>query len=141
MKNRPEIVGEQIRRELVELMTRGMKDPRIGFATISRVTVTRDMSLATVAVSVMGSDKEVRDTMIGLNHSAGWMRRQLGAVLHMRMIPELKFVHDRNLENSFRIQEILGSLPELREPPADAPDATDGNEGGEETPPPAPPKD
>jgi ribosome-binding factor A len=105
-------VGEQIRRELGQLFIEGLKDPRIGFVTISTVKVSSDMSVAMVNYTVMGSDKSVRDSEIGLNQSAGWLRKELAHRLKLRHMPNLKFVMDKNLENSMHINALLTQLPD-----------------------------
>jgi ribosome-binding factor A len=112
-------VGEQIRRELSQLFIEGLKDPRIGFVTVSTVKVSPDISLATVNYTVMGSEKELRDTEIGLQQSAGWIRKELASRLKLRHMPNLRFLHDKNLENSFYIQSLLTKLPDEDRKPLD----------------------
>ena len=121
MTRRTERVGHLIQRELGDLIRREVSDSRIGFVTISRVEITTDMAHAKVFISVLGSDKEKRDSMVGLGHSASFLRSHLAKVLHMRTVPRLQFVEDKNLDHGFRINEILNDLkprpPEL--PPED----------------------
>jgi ribosome-binding factor A len=105
-------VGEQIRRELSQLLIEGLKDPRIGFVTISTVKVAADMGLATVNYTVLGSEKQIRDSEIGIQQSAGWIRRELSHRLKLRHMPNLRFCLDHNLENSFHIQGLLSQLPD-----------------------------
>lgn len=112
---RPLAVGEQIRRELSNILMDGLKDPRVGFVTISGVRVTSDMSLATVNYTVLGSDKQVRDSVIGMQKSAGYLRKELGRRLRMRVLPELRFLLDHNLENSMHINELLSAIPDVQE--------------------------
>jgi ribosome-binding factor A len=113
---RTKLVGEQMRKEISLLLQLQTKDPRIGFVTVSRVDVSGDMSVATVRFSVMGNEKEARDTEIGLHQAGGWLRRELSGILRMRHVPELRFAMDKNLDNSLRIQELLNQLPELKTP-------------------------
>lgn len=112
-------VGEQIRRELSQLFLEGLKDPRIAFVTVSTVNVTSDLSLATINYTVLGSEKEVRDTEIGLQQSAGWLRKELSHRLKLRHMPQLRFYLDHNLENSFYIQSLLTKLPDEDRKPLD----------------------
>jgi len=105
-------IGEQIRRELAQLTIEGLKDPRIGFVTFSSVKVARDLSVAMVNYTVLGSEKQIRDSEIGLIQSAGWIRRELARRLRLRHVPQLRFVLDHNLENSMQINEILAGLPD-----------------------------
>jgi len=109
---RPVQIGELIRRELGQLVIEGLKDPRIGFVTFSSVKVDRDLSVAMVNFTVFGSDKQVRDSEIGLQQSAGWLRRELARRLRLRHTPQLRFFLDHNLENSMHINELLAHLPE-----------------------------
>lgn len=105
-------VGEQIRRELGQLFIEGLKDPRIGFVTISTVKVSSDMSVAMINYTVMGTEKSVRDSEVGLIQSAGWLRKELAHRLKLRHMPNLKFVMDKNLENSMHINALLTQLPD-----------------------------
>lgn len=115
MTRRTDRLGELFREEISKLLQKGLKDPRVGFATISRVDITEDLSYAKVRVSVMGSDKEKRDTIIGLNNSAGFIRQYLGKGIKIRKIPELTFVLDENLEHAMRIEGILAELKQKGE--------------------------
>ena len=110
MSRRTDRLGELFREEISKLLQKGLKDPRVGFATISRVDITEDLSYAKVLVSVMGSDKEKRDTLIGLKNSSGFIRQFLGKGIKIRKIPELSFVLDENLEHAMRIESILAEL-------------------------------
>ena len=110
MSRRTDRLGELFREEISKLLQKGLKDPRVGFATISRVDITEDLSYAKVLVSVMGSEKEKRDTLIGLKNSSGFIRQFLGKGIKIRKIPELSFVLDENLEHAMRIESILAEL-------------------------------
>lgn len=110
MSRRTDRLGELFRIEISKLLQKGLKDPRVGFATINRVDITEDLSFAKVLVSVMGSDKEKRDTIIGLRSSAGFIRQFLGKGIKIRKIPELQFVLDENLEHALHIDSILAEL-------------------------------
>ena len=115
MSRRTDRLGELFREEISKLLQKGLKDPRVGFATISRVDITEDLSYAKVLVSVMGSDKEKRDTLIGLKNSSGFIRQFLGKGIKIRKIPELSFVLDENLEHAMRIESILAELKQKGE--------------------------
>src|SRR5579863_583428 len=91
---RPERLGHEIRVVLSELMVRGMKDPRIGFATVTRVEVTPDLHHARVYVSVMGIPEEQESTMEGLASAAKFLRHEIGHRLDLRRAPELAFILD-----------------------------------------------
>ena len=111
MSRRTDRLGEQFREEISKLIQKGLKDPRVSsLASVTRVDITEDLSYAKVLVSVLGSDKEKRDSLIGLNNSAGFIRGVLGKALKIRKIPELNFVLDENLEHAMHIENILAEL-------------------------------
>ncbi len=100
-------VGEQIQRELAALIHDELRDPRLGMVSISSVQVSRDMAHAKVHVSVLGKDEQVSDSLGVLNHAAGFLRHKLGKILHMRVIPVLRFYHDRSLEEGARLGALI----------------------------------
>ena len=102
----------QLRDEISKLLLHGdIKDPRVStFLSINRVEITTDLGYAKVFVSVMGSDKEKNDTLIGLRNSAGFIRQHLGKIIKIRKIPELTFVEDANLDYAIRIESILADM-------------------------------
>ena len=102
-------VGEQIQRELAELIRTELKDPRLGMISISQVTVSRDMSHAKVFVSVLGNEQQTEASMAVLRHAAGFLRHKLGKIMHMRVIPELHFFLDRSLEEGARIGALINA--------------------------------
>lgn len=111
MSRRTDRLGEQFREEISKLIQKGLKDPRVSsLASISRVDITEDLSYAKALVSVLGSDKEKRDSIIGLNNSTGFIRGVLGKALKIRKIPELNFVLDENLEHAMHMEEIFAEL-------------------------------
>lgn len=110
MSRRTDRLGELFREEISKLLQKGLKDPRVGFATINRVDITEDLSYAKVLVSVMGTDKEKTSSIIGLRNSSGFIRQFLGKGIKIRKIPELQFVLDENLDHAMHIQDILSDL-------------------------------
>lgn len=110
MTRRTDRVGHLIQQEIGNLLLREISDSRIGFVTVSRVEVTTDLAHAKVYVSVLGTDKEKRDSLAGLGHSASYMRTHLAKVLKMRTVPRLQFVEDKNLDHGFRIHQILNDI-------------------------------
>ena len=124
MSRRTDRVAHLIQREIGNVILKELTDVRIGFVTISRVEVTTDMAFAKVHVSIMGSDKEKRDSMAGLAHSASYLRTHLAKVMKMRTVPRLQFVEDKNLEHGFRINEILNEIkPKVKPAPDDDDDS------------------
>src|ERR1039458_4381925 len=84
---RTERLGHQIRVELAELISRQVKDPRIGFATVTRVEMTADLHHARVLVSVLGTPEEQESSIEGLSSAAGFLRREIGHRLNLRRAP------------------------------------------------------
>jgi ribosome-binding factor A len=99
-----------LREELTDIIRTDVKDPRVGFFTITRVDIGPDLRNATAMVSVLGSDQEREDTITALRSASGYIRRQLKPRLRMRQIPEIAFVDDRSMEHA---QEIATALKEL----------------------------
>jgi ribosome-binding factor A len=111
MTRRTQQVGEMLREELDDIIRREVKDPRIGFFSITRVDVPTDLRSARVFVSVLGSDEERDDTLGALRAAAKFIRFHLKPRLRMRQIPELDFRDDRSMEYA---QEISEALAEVR---------------------------
>ena len=103
-------VAEVVRAEVAQLLSKGLKDPRVGFVSIMAVKMSSDLQYANLYVSVYGSEKEKKDSLIGLRNSAGWIRRELGRRLKLRLTPEVRFFEDTTLEDVFRIEEVLKEL-------------------------------
>lgn len=125
MTRRTERVGHLIQRELGDLILRELADARIGFVTISRVEVTTDLEHAKVFVSVLGSDKEKRDSLVGLGNSASFLRSKIAKVLKMRTVPRLQFVEDKNLDHGFRINQLLNDIKREDRPESAGPSPDD----------------
>ena len=107
-------MAHQLRNEIAELMERGLKDPRIGFATVTRVELTADLQHARVMVSVMGSDESQASSLEGLSSAAGFIRHEIAQRLRLRFAPELTFVLDHGPEDSERIEKLLQKLKDER---------------------------
>jgi ribosome-binding factor A len=107
---RQERVAEQMRKEISELIRTDMKDPGIGFSTITRVEVAGDLQHAKVFVSVFGSDEEKKSTMTALIRAGGFIRGEIGRRLRLRISPELTFKLDESSEYSAHIETVLRHL-------------------------------
>jgi ribosome-binding factor A len=114
MSQRTDRLDSQIRQELMQLMQREMKDPRVGFATITRVETARDLGHARVWVSVLGTEEEREQSISALQAAAPWLRRQLGERLQLRHVPELSVRRDESIEAGDRVLKILGDLAKER---------------------------
>jgi len=111
--HRPDRVGDQIRQELSELLSRGqVHDPGIGFITLTRVQVTPDLQLARVYYTTMGDEKARKDTAKALQRATPFFRRQVGARLQLRRVPELEFRFDESVAHQDRIEQIIRDLHE-----------------------------
>lgn len=120
MTRRTLMVGELLREELTDIIRREVKDPRVGFMSITRVEVPADLRSARVYVSVLGTDEERAGTLAALRSAAGFIRRHLKPRLHMRQIPELEFRDDRSMEYADQITRTLRDLQDEEQRP-DAP--------------------
>lgn len=107
---RLERLADQIRSEVAQMIARELKDPRVGFTTVTRVEVTADLSRARVLVSVMGSDEVQQDTQRGLSSAAGYIRHEIGRRLKLRRTPELLFVLDHGMEEASKIEALIQKL-------------------------------
>ena len=110
--HRHERLADQIRMEVAEMIEGELKDPRIGFATVTRVELSPDMRHGRVLVSVMGDEKEQKETLAGLASAMGYVRHELGRRLRLKRMPELIFILDRGLEESERVERLLHDLKE-----------------------------
>jgi ribosome-binding factor A len=109
---RSERLGHQIRVELAEILTRQVKDPRIGFATVTRVEMTPDLHYARVYVSVFGSREDQERSIEGLSSASGFLRHEIGHRLDLRRAPELAFILDHGAEDGERIEMLLRKIRE-----------------------------
>ncbi len=110
MFKRSDKVGEAVHVLVTELLVKGLKDPRIGFVTITGVKVTDDMHLATVFFTVMGDDDAKKGTEAGLNSARGFIRKEMGKKFRMRFVPEVIFKYDHTMDNGNRIDELLREI-------------------------------
>ena len=104
---RQEKLGELIANELSELLRTRVKDPRVGFASITRVEVSGDLRHAKVYVSVMGDQEEQKETMKGLKNATGFLRHELASRLTLRFMPELAFKLDHSIEEGAHVLELI----------------------------------
>lgn len=112
---RTERLGEEILQEVARIIASELKDPRIGFVTVTRVALTPDLRLARVLVGVLGGDVERERTLAGLRQASGFIRRALGKRIRARHTPELLFEYDVGLDASERVarllHEVVGETP------------------------------
>lgn len=102
-------VAEEIKKEMGDIITRKLKDPRIGFVTVTDVEVTGDLQQATIYISVLEKDKK-EESLVGLSKANGFIRSEIGKRIQLRKTPEITFEFDEALEHGTRIEEILRDL-------------------------------
>jgi ribosome-binding factor A len=105
-------VAELLHEEISLLIQRRVRDPRLGFVTVTGVEMSPDLRVAYVYVSVLGDKDEVEQSLASLRRAAGFFRRELGTSLSLRYLPELIFRPDDTLKQGLRIDQILDSLHE-----------------------------
>ncbi len=105
--SRSQRVVEQIRRELAELIRLEVKDPRVGFITLTDVEITPDYAHAKVFFTAMGGEESVPDILQGLRRAGGFLRRELGRRIRLHTIPELHFHYDRSVEEGSRLSRLI----------------------------------
>jgi ribosome-binding factor A len=99
-----------MRRELGAMIQTELKDPRIGFASVMRVEVSRDLSVAKVFVSILGSEESAADTLSALKHAVGYLRGEVGRRLKLRHAPELDFRRDESITKSLALHQVMKQL-------------------------------
>jgi ribosome-binding factor A len=109
---RPQRMALQIQQEISWILSRDLKDRRIGFVTITGVQMSPDLRHAKIYVSAMGSDVEKRKSLEALNHAAGWIRHELGQRMRMKFLPEIVFRTDTSQEYGEHIDRLLDKIRE-----------------------------
>ena len=107
MSHRSERVAEQIRGALADLIRDEVRDPRVGFVTLTGVEMSPDLKQARVFVSRLGAETEREAAVDALNHAAPFLRRALAVRARLRYTPGLRFVSDATLERGSRVEEII----------------------------------
>jgi ribosome-binding factor A len=123
---RGERLSEGIREDVARIVGQ-LKDPRIGFVTVTRVELTPDLRTAHVHVGILGGGTDREKTLTGLRQAAGFVRRELGRRLHVRHTPEVAFHYDEGLDATERVAQLLD---EVR--PVEGTDAEEGGDAGDD---------
>jgi len=100
-------VGEQIKKELSQIIQQEIKDPRIGFVTVTAVEMSGDLQLAKVFVSILGSQIEKDETLTALEKAKGFFRSEVGRRIQLRHVPDIHFTIDQSLDHSDKIARLL----------------------------------
>jgi len=114
--SRRERVEEALRKEVSIIIHDELKDPRLGFITITRVELTPDLRYAKVFFSVLGKEEDYKRSQEALDSALGFIRRLVSERINLRLAPEIIFKQDRSGEYSIKIQGILDEIKELNEP-------------------------
>ena len=109
---RQERLAGEIRDEVAQMLVRELKDPRIGFTTVTRVELSPDLQHARVLISVLGDAEAQQKTLEGLTSASGYLRHEIAHRLRLRRAPEMVFVLDRGAEASEKIEELLRKFHE-----------------------------
>ena len=110
MSLRQEKIQEQLVHELSEMIQRELRDPRLGFVTVTGAEISRDLRYAKVFVSVLGDEEARKQSLKALNSAAGMLRGEFGRRAHLRIAPEIAFHFDTGIERGQRIFELLHSV-------------------------------
>jgi len=110
MMHRPQRVADAIRDAVAEVVTSELADPGLGFVTITRCRMSRDLKIATVYLSVMGDDKHREAALKALDRARGYIRHRLRQHVQLRYVPELQFRHDDLLDHEWRMGSIIDDL-------------------------------
>ena len=109
-ERRRQRVAEEIQRRSSTFIREELKDPRLGFLTITSVDVNVDLTHATINVSVLGDSEEQQETMTALNRARGLIKRDIGDWLRLRTVPEIRFNLDTSIERGTRILQLIKGL-------------------------------
>ncbi|GAB4063509.1 30S ribosome-binding factor RbfA [Uliginosibacterium sediminicola] len=120
-------VVEQIKRELAELIRLEVKDPRVGFITLTDVEITADYAHAKVFFSSLKGQDNIDEVLVGLRRASGFLRRELGRRVRIHTTPELHFVYDNSIEEGTRMSALISKVI------AETPPAEDDEPGTRET--------
>ena len=115
MSTRPERVQEAIRQEISRIVQNEIKDPRLGFITITKVELTKDLRHARVYFSVLGEHKDKALALKGLNSAKGYIKGLIADRIKLRFAPEIAFAIDDSLEHTRKIYDILEKLKKERD--------------------------
>jgi ribosome-binding factor A len=107
---RADRIGEMMKRELSEMIQRELKDPGVGFVSVTRVDVSRDFSVARVYVSLFESDERAAETMAALGRASGYLRGEVGRRLKLRRAPELDFRRDDSIRETLRLSRLMDEV-------------------------------
>ncbi len=106
---RTDRIAEQLQKELAQIIQFEIKDPRLGMVTVNDVQISRDLSFANVYITVLGKDsaEEAKEDLAVLNRAAGFLRREIGKAVKLRIVPQLKFDYDSSLVRGRKLSSLI----------------------------------
>ena len=110
MSLRNEKLSKQILREVSVIINTGVKDPKLGFVTITNVKMKTDVNVVTIFVSILGEEKEKRASIAALRRARGYIRRELAHRVSVKFVPEIEFELDTSMENIENTLKLINSL-------------------------------
>ncbi len=119
-RTRPQRVANAIRKEISMMIQEELKDPRIGFTTITKVEITPDLRYAKVYYTVLGSEKEARSTEVALKNAKGYIKSAVGDRLKLRFTPEIMFKADKSTEYADKMNQLFEKIRREKETKGDA---------------------
>lgn len=126
MGRRGERLAEEIREQVARMIVSDLKDPRLGFITVTRVELAHDLGHARVHVGVLGSEAERKKSLLALQQASGFVRRELGRRLRIRHTPEIDFRYDKGLDATDRVARLLEAERQRSQAESQAPAGPEG---------------
>jgi ribosome-binding factor A len=108
--SRTERVAQQLKREVSKILLTEVRDPRIGFLTVTNVKVSPDLRIAKVYYTILGDEKLIQSAQEGLEKASGYIRKILAARMKIKFIPEIRFYFDHELTRRLKVEKILDQL-------------------------------
>ena len=107
---RKEMVCKEIKRVTADLVLKELRDPRLGFVSVTKAEVSSDLKYAKIFFSVMGNERQQKKTMAGLRHAKGFIQKELSRAIRMKSFPEIRFELDDSIEKAFKMTQLLDKL-------------------------------
>lgn len=105
-------VEEILKHEISEIIQKDLKDPRIGFVTITSLDLSADLKHLKIYLSILGSDEEKRESLKGLSSAKGFIRSEIGKRVRLKFLPEISLEIDKSIDEGMRISELLDRIHE-----------------------------
>jgi ribosome-binding factor A len=129
---RKQMVCQEIKKVTAGLLLQELRDPRLGFVSVTKVEVSNDFKYAKIFFSVMGNETQQKRSMAGLRHAKGFIQKELARAIRMRSFPEIRLELDHSIEKAFQMTKLLDDLAAER----NAREEAETSASGETAPPP-----